>query len=181
MLTKESKNMEITYRKVDRDTLADFILIAGWANDESIKHLTTPDFTGGGVPAVTAEELFEHAHTQTGSYHYMILADGAAVGEFSIQIDPPQIFKKVANTGWIGITIGRPEFRGRGIGRTAIGFIEDECRKLKLSRIELGVFEFNHNAVRLYRNAGYVAIGVIEKFTCWQGSWYKDIRMEKYL
>ncbi len=173
--------MNIAYRKVDQHALADFMLIAEWANDESIKHLATPDFTGGGVPAVTAEELSGHVHEKIGAHHYMILVDGVEAGEFSIQIDPPQLFKKVENSGWIGITIGRPEFRGRGIGRTAIGFIEDECRKLKLSRIELGVFEFNHNAIRLYRNAGYIEIGVIEKFTCWQGIWYKDIRMEKYL
>ena len=50
-----------------------------------------------------------------------------------------------------------------------------------MSRIELGVFEFNHNAIGLYRNMGYIELGVIEKFTCWQGSWYKDIRMEKYI
>ncbi|HOT74266.1 MAG TPA: GNAT family N-acetyltransferase, partial [Candidatus Wallbacteria bacterium] len=175
------KDMKITCRKVNHDALDDFILIAGWSNDESIKHFAMPDFTGGGVPAVTAQELFGRARAESGAYQYMILADDSAIGEFSIQIDPPQLFKKVKNTGWIGITIGRPEFRGRGIGRTAIGFIEDECRKLKLSRIELGVFEFNHNAIRLYRSTGYTEIGAIDKFTCWQGKWYKDIRMEKYL
>ncbi len=173
--------MNITYRKVDHNALADFILIAEWANDESIKHLATPDFTGEGVSTVTAEELSSHISQKIDAHHYMILVDGIEAGEFSIQIDPPQLFKKVANTAWIGITIGRPEFRGRGIGKIAIGFIEDECRKLKLSRIELGVFEFNHNAIRLYRNAGYTEIGVLENFTCWQGKWYKDIRMEKYL
>jgi len=45
-----------------------------------------------------------------------------------------------------------------------------------LKRIELGVFEFNTNAINLYQKLGYKDIARINNFTCGQ-----DIRMEKYL
>lgn len=50
-----------------------------------------------------------------------------------------------------------------------------------LKRIELGVFEFNQQAQKLYQKLGYKEIGRIDNFTYWQGKMWTDIRMEKYL
>lgn len=48
-------------------------------------------------------------------------------------------------------------------------------------RIELGVFEFNTNALKLYQKLGYKEINRTEDFTYWNGKMWHDIRMEKYL
>ena len=58
---------------------------------------------------------------------------------------------------------------------------EEEIKKHGLHRVELGVFEFNTQAQKLYRKLGYEEIGRIEKFTYWQDKMWMDIRMEKYL
>jgi len=50
-----------------------------------------------------------------------------------------------------------------------------------LKRIELDVFEFNTQAIKLYRKLGYKEIARIPDFTYWQGKVWQDIRMEKYL
>lgn len=173
--------MDISFRELNKNSIDDYILVSKWNNDDSIKHLIIPNFTEGDLPGSTAEELYDHALKQSGMYHYFILAGGAAVGEVSIQADPPQLHKKVKNTGWIGITIGEEKYRGRGIGRPAIEFLENKCRELKLARIELGVFSFNHNAIKFYKNMGYKEFAVLNKFTYYQGKWHDDIRMEKYL
>ncbi len=173
--------MDISFREVKKDSIGDYILIAKWSNDPSIRHLTTPNFTGDILPPVTPEELYKASLNKTGTHHYMILAGNIEIGEFSIQIDPPQLFKKVEKTAWIGITIGEEKYRGMGIGKSALQFLESECSKLKLARIELGVFEFNHNAIKLYKNMGYEEIGTLKNFTCYEGKWYNDIRLEKYL
>ncbi len=173
--------MNISFREVKKDSLDDFILISKWNNDASIKHFVTPNFTGGDLPDSTPEQLLENALNKSATHFYIILADDIAVGEFSIQIDPPQLHKKIENTGWIGITIGEEKYRGRGIGSAAIKFMEDKCRELDLVRIELGVFAFNHNAIRSYLNAGYKEFAVLKDFTYNDGKWHDDIRMEKYL
>ncbi|WP_100402900.1 GNAT family N-acetyltransferase [Bacillus sp. FJAT-42315] len=57
----------------------------------------------------------------------------------------------------------------------------DPVKKQGIKRIELGVFEFNKQAQKLYQKLGYKEIGRIENFTYWQGEMWTDIRMEKYV
>jgi len=173
--------MNISFSEVNKESIDDYKLISKWNNDESIKHLIIPNFTEGDLPDSTPEQLYKQALSQAGMHHFLILADGKAIGEVSVQIDPPQLHKKVKNTGWIGITIGEEKYRGRGIGRPAIEFLEKKCRELNLTRIELGVFAFNHNAIKFYKNMGYKEFSILNNFTFYQGRWQSDIRMEKYL
>ena len=174
--------MNITFREVKKDSIDDFILIAKWSNDDSIKHFLIPNFTGDDLPYLSPEELYNTALNRPEPYYqYLILDENIPIGELSIEKYPPQLHKKIKNTGWIGITIGEEKYRGHGIGKLAIQFMEDKCRDLKLTRIELGVFAFNHNAVKLYKSMGYKEFGIIKDFTYYQGKWHNDIRMEKYL
>jgi len=62
-----------------------------------------------------------------------------------------------------------------------MGYLEEEIKAQGLKRIELGVFEFNTNAIKLYRKMGFEEIGRIDDFTYWDGRMWGDIRMEKYL
>ncbi len=110
---------------------------------------------------------------------YLIYSEGQLVGEISYQVDPPICLRKVSGTAWIGINIGESSARHKGIGRDAMAYIETEIRLHGLKRIELGVFEFNENARRLYQKLGYNEIGRIEDFTYWNGKMWQDIRMEK--
>ena len=59
--------------------------------------------------------------------------------------------------------------------------IEGEIRAAGFKRIELGVFEFNTFAQKLYLKMGYTEIGRIPDFTFWQDKLWMDIRMEKYI
>jgi RimJ/RimL family protein N-acetyltransferase len=47
--------------------------------------------------------------------------------------------------------------------------------------MELGVFEFNAVAIKLYKKLGFLEITRINDFTFWMGRMWQDIRMEKYL
>lgn len=112
---------------------------------------------------------------------YLIYADDQLVGEMNFQIDPEHLFKKEAGTAWIGINIGEAFARGQGVGAQAMLFLEECIQTKGLSRIELGVFEFNRPARKLYQKLGYQEIGRIADFTFWQGRMWQDIRMEKHL
>ena len=48
-----------------------------------------------------------------------------------------------------------PCARRRGVARRMLKFAEDECRRRKVSRLELSTAEIQRAALALYRNAGY--------------------------
>ena len=48
-----------------------------------------------------------------------------------------------------------PQYRGRGIGRRAMHFVEERARELGVNAIHLEVDEGNTPAEELYRRAGY--------------------------
>jgi RimJ/RimL family protein N-acetyltransferase len=107
--------------------------------------------------------------------------DSQLVGEMNYQVDPGHLYKKEPGTAWVGINIGRASARGKGIGTKAMLFLEKQAREQGLKRMELGVFEFNSNAIKLYKKLGYQEIGRIKNFTYYQGKMWQDIRMEKHL
>ncbi len=112
---------------------------------------------------------------------FLIHLDGQLVGEVNFMVDPAILYKKESGTAWIGIDIGEEAARGRGVGSAAMLYVEQQIQLDGHKRIELGVFEFNHNAIRLYQKSGYTEIGRLDDFTYWQGKMWQDVRMEKYL
>ena len=112
---------------------------------------------------------------------YLIYLQGQSIGEMDYQVDPPHLYKQEPGSAWIGILIGEESGRGRGIGSLAMQYLEQQIRVPGLKRIELGVFEFNTNAIKLYQKLGYQEFARIADFTYWDGRMWQDIRMEKYL
>jgi RimJ/RimL family protein N-acetyltransferase len=152
-----------------------------WENDADLIPFTRPNRN---------KEELEHRETVTttdltgrilNSQIFLIYSEGQLIGEMSYRIDPAYLFKKEKGSAWIGITIGEKTGRGKGIGGQAMKYLEEQIRLQGLKRIELGVFEFNSQAIRLYKKLGYSEIGRIQDFTFWQGRMWQDIRMEKYL
>jgi len=128
--------------------------------------------------SISAEELDEriiHNHI------YLIYLQEQLVGAMDYQIDPVHLHKRVNGTAWIGIIIGEELGRGKGVGAYALQYLEQEIKLQGLKRMELGVFEFNTRALKLYQNLGYTEIVRIDAFTYWEGKMWQDIRMEKYL
>ncbi|MEH7009804.1 GNAT family N-acetyltransferase [Neobacillus niacini] len=152
-----------------------------WDNDPVLIPLTRPNQNKAALEhreTMTLDDVKQrlvHHHT------YLIYLDDQLVGEMNYMVDPNHLYKKEAGTAWIGITIGEPEARGKGIGFHAIQFLEEEIKKDGFNRVELGVFEFNTQAQKLYEKLGYKEIGRIENFTYWADKMWFDIRMEKYL
>lgn len=59
--------------------------------------------------------------------------------------------------------------------------LENEVMAQGGNRIELGVFEFNSPAIRLYESLGYSRFDVIPNFTWWNDKLWGDYRYEKSL
>ncbi|ARJ37499.1 N-acetyltransferase [Sporosarcina sp. P21c] len=150
-----------------------------WGNDVNLKSLSQPN--------PSKEELerekvltIEDVHRRLKYQHlFLIYLENQLIGEMSYTVDPEHLFRKETGTAWISISIGEPECRGKGIGFIALAYLEEQVRKRGLQRIELGVFEFNTPALKLYKKLGYQEIGRIENFTYYDGKMRADIRMEK--
>lgn len=173
--------MEISFKKLIRPSLEIAAAFTKWENDPNLIYLTRPNPSSADLEkqtVVNVDELGKMLEHQT---LYLIHFDGQLVGEMSFQIDPPHLYKKETGTAWIGITIGEESARGKGLGKLAMQYLEEEIGTAGYKRIELGVFEFNLPAQKLYQKMGYAEIGRIPDFTFWQGKMWTDIRMEKYL
>jgi RimJ/RimL family protein N-acetyltransferase len=152
-----------------------------WDNDPAILPFIRPNPTGDRLEIhipVTVESLKQQLERKQ---IYLIYERGKLVGKIDYQIDPGQLYKKEAGTAWLGIVVGEESARGKGIGALALTYLEEQIKAQGLKRIELGVFEFNTNAIKLYQKLGYQEIGRIDDFTFWQGRLWQDIRMDKYL
>jgi RimJ/RimL family protein N-acetyltransferase len=173
--------MNIQFYKLTESTPEIAEAFSRWENNPSLIPLIRPNPNKEALERhepVTVSSLakrLDHDHL------YLIYLDGQLVGEMDYQVDPLHLFKKEAGTAWIGIVIGEASARGKGVGYHAIRFLEEEIQRQGLKRIELGVFEFNTNAIQLYERMGYKEIFRIDRFTFWQDKMWQDIRMEKYL
>jgi RimJ/RimL family protein N-acetyltransferase len=152
-----------------------------WENDPTLIPLTRPNKNKSELERkriITLDNLTQRLEDH---HIYLIYLDDQLIGEMNYMVDPGHLYKKEPGTAWIGITIGEPEGQGKGVGYVAIQYLEEQIKKEGLKRIELGVFEFNVQAQKLYQKLGYKEIGQIKDFTYWQDQLWSDIRMEKYL
>ena len=173
--------MNIRFEKLSTPTPEIASSLNKWANDPALIPVIRPNFSKKAFERedeITEESLVKRLkYTQI----YLVYLDEKLVGEISFQVDPEQLYLKIPGSAWIGINIGETSARGKGVGVQAMQYLEDEIKAKGLKRIELGVFEFNTNAIKLYKKMGYIEIGRIKEFTYWEGKMWTDIRMEKRL
>ena len=173
--------MDITFKKLTEPTIEIAKSFEKWENDPALIPLIRPNKDKRALESQEAvsvkdlEERLEHQHI------YLIYSQDQLIGEMDFQVDPKHLYKKEAGTAWIGIIIGEEAARGRGIGASSIQYLEEQIQQHELKRIELGVFEFNIRAVKLYQKLGYREFARINDFTFWQERMWQDIRMEKLI
>ena len=143
---------------------------------EALARRILPDFYAPFFERATAEYLVESGHTAAalaaqagrGWRHFLIEArggvevtgaDGGGVGYFSLAPEG------ACDAGGGSATAGSvllshfyvlPEYRGRGLGQLAMGFIDQAVAAMGARRIELLVLRENKAAVGLYRKNGYI-------------------------
>lgn len=181
VLKIRGRDMMISFKKLDYNDMEVFKEMAKWYNDKEIQHYFIPNFIESDLEDIKPEELRYHSTRRVNKSTYLIWDKELLIGELSIDLDFEDLLKKEPKTAWISICIGNKSYWGKGVGILGIKFIEDTCKDLGIKRIELGVFEYNIRAHRLYKKLGYMEFGIISDFVCYKGNWYSDIRMEKYL
>jgi len=155
-----------------------------WENDDAIKHFTTPNFKEEPLPLRKFETTYIESILRIEEptlYDYLIYSDDELIGECNIVVNSDELLKSSPDSAWVGLLIGEEDYRGKGIGKTVMEFLESECVRLNMKRIELGVFEFNYIAIKLYKALGYKVFDELNDFTYFESAWHKDLRLEKIL
>jgi RimJ/RimL family protein N-acetyltransferase len=173
--------MDLSFRQLISPEPQFFAALARWYSDPDIKYAIRPNFLEGEMPDLTEAQLAAEFGRNPGKNIYVIEDTGRLIGEVTLDTAFQKLCSPAGRTAWISLLVGEKDYWRLGVGWSAMQFLEATCRKMDLNRIELGVFEFNQAAQRLYRKAGYVVICRTEHFTYRPDKWYADIRMEKWL
>jgi RimJ/RimL family protein N-acetyltransferase len=171
--------MNINFTKLTEPTSAVVDMFNRWENDPNLVPLTRPNRNKEDIEQQRIMTLDALTHRLEYIHIFLIYLDDQLIGEMNYMVDPGHLYKKEPGTAWLGITIGEPEGCGKGIGYLAMNYLEDQIKQQGLKRMELGVFEFNKQAQKLYQKLGFQEIGRIKDFTYWEDEMWSDIRMEK--
>lgn len=173
--------MEIKFRELTERNIEDFDQIAKWDNKDDIKYFIRPNLKEGEIEDIKGRDMLFGFIANPDKHVYMIIDENKKVGYISVESNFGMLYKNEKNSSWISICIGEEQYRGKGVGKYAMKFIEEKSKELNNNRIELGVFEYNEKAIEFYKKIGYKEIGRNKDFIYYQGRWYDDIRMEKYI
>ena len=104
--------------------------------------------------------------------YFLSLYDGKYAGYFAIH---PDVDK---GSMFLSKLYVDKEFRGQGIGRASVAYIEDICRNLGLHTIWLTVNKNNEGSIKAYKKLGFVIVESIVQ-DIGNGFVMDDYKMEK--
>lgn len=180
-MKNDKKLIKYSFSLLDEDDIESFNIITKWNNDSEIAYLITPNLHEEILKPVSRLMLQVSYERNKSKRIYMIKCGEKIIGSVSIDMNPFQLVSKTESSGWLGIVIGEKDYIGKGAGEAAMKFVENIARELGATRMELGVFAFNKNAISFYEKQGYKRFCTIKNFTFYRGKWYDDYRMEKKL
>ena len=173
----------VSFRRFDPLSYEDCCLMAKWENDPTIKALFQVYQDQVAFDWVSTPEEISEAHAASvenpTDRNFMILLDGESVGEMNFFMDRRPIITPKLNTAWAGIVIGEAHARAKGVGKLAFRELERVAKEAGAERLELGVFEYNENAIKFYKSLGYQEIARLPDYTWFNGRKWTDIRMLK--
>lgn len=146
----------------------------GWVNDLSVAR----KIYGGAPMPATIENERDFLRAVTGKKHDQ--------NHFAIENPAGEFIGVCSYTGvdWtnrtcsIGWFIGEDAHRGRGYGTDMIKLMLDICfLEMDMHRVELNVFEYNTDAIRLYERLGFVREGAERRSVYSMGRRWDEIKM----
>lgn len=170
MVTRISTGLRVYLRAFTPDD-AD-VLLAG-ANEPQSAMLTGTQhtFTREQIEAYIQRNLAPGE--DRAAFVFADLVDDRAVGE--VVINEIDTINRSAN---IRITIFDPADWNKGYGTDAMRqMVNYGFEMLKLHRIELGVFDFNPRALRVYEKIGFQREGLLREVLNWNGTYHNLIVM----
>ncbi|WP_275477417.1 GNAT family N-acetyltransferase [Bacillus coahuilensis] len=107
---------------------------------------------------LTMEQLVEYNKVPS-THAYSVVVDNKQVGHIALsKIDTQSRTARVGK-----VLVGEAALRGKGIGETMMKHIVSIAfNELGLNQVRLGVFDFNHSALALYKKLGFELVTVVQ-------------------
>jgi len=118
-----------------------------WCNANDIRQWMTASFPKSEKDVQTW--LFNATHDDHRHY-FTIIADSKTVGLISLRQD-----QQPDTSGEIGIIIGDPQYRNRGVGTQAISYILDFASGIGINEVRAHIKPDNTTSIRLFSNQGF--------------------------
>ena len=151
--------MEISFQPItiqDVDLLRDFALRTF---AESYKHLNTKDnFDWYVNRAFTIDKLLSELKNDK-SFFYFVMYKKSIVGYLKLNIENSQTEKHCKDCLEIERIYLDAKFKRRGIGSKMVQFAKSKAKEYSKSKIWLGVWDQNPNAILFYESLGFVDSG----------------------
>lgn len=172
----------LTFQRVDPDCETEIDALLRWENDPVLSETLRPNFDGVPLIPITRDEVIK-AYRQPDRICFLFREqqDEKWLGYVQVQLSHPVMMGEREHGGWLAICVGEHSARGKGYGKKAMQYIEDYAKSIGLTRLELGVFDFNTAARALYKSCGYREFAVEPDFAWHNGIKFSDIRMEKQI
>ncbi len=134
--------------KLEPFTSKDFLRLINWMGSErALVQFAGPIFS---YP-LTENQLTEYLNkAELVPKRIVDIESGDVIGhcELNFSNDLPRLSR---------ILIGNETYRGKGLGKQVVALMIDEIQKIKSTeKVELRVFEWNKNAVKLYKKTGFI-------------------------
>ncbi len=120
----------------------------GYAQQRSRNFGTAVEYERAHAERQYAELLPDSKETKD-NHFWTIARAGASIGFLWVRVDPP------AQHAFLFEIAIYPEHQRQGYGSRALELLEEELRRMGVSRIGLNVFADNHVAIGLYQKHGY--------------------------
>lgn len=127
----------------------------GYAESMTV-HAGIPADAAREKAAVDADQLFPGGRPSPEQLVFVVEDDGERVGNLWVAERDTEHGRIL----WIFDVDVDPRFRGRGYGKAAMVFAEEEARRRGLGGVALNVFGGNEVARNLYRSLGYAEAAV---------------------
>jgi len=166
------KGEKVSMRKIEKKDLVSCIK---WFRDPEVVK-----FLSNSIKNITEETELDWFNFIESSDHDLVFAiisicDGEYIGNCGLhKIDWNE---KVCE---FGMFIGNKDYWNRGYGTDALKTIIDFAfRKLGLQTIKLLVYEYNHRAMKVYKNCGFVLVDTLKKHHLYNDIYWDTFVMEK--
>jgi ribosomal protein S18 acetylase RimI-like enzyme len=115
----------------------------------------SPHAIGGNLETESVQNEFEW-RAKFENLHYLIASvDGTDGAIMTVE----NLVGDFGATAWIGGCWSSPEYRGVGLLKAMIKFVDKHSQEKGWQRHGLGVWEDNYSAITVYKKLGFVAMG----------------------
>jgi RimJ/RimL family protein N-acetyltransferase len=131
----------------------------------------SPDAFGGNLETESTQSETEWRAKFENLHHLVASVDGIDGAIMTVE----NLRGDFEATAWIGGCWSSPEYRGVGLLRAMLKFVDEHAQEKGWQRQGLGVFEDNDSAIAAYEKLNFVAMGEPKPSTRVAGKFY--IRM----